>query len=67
MHVDQFRGFEKFSEGRMYFEMPVIMPRICGICPVSHHLVSAKACDGVAGSRRRVRPICCVSCYTWAR
>ena len=49
MHVDQFRGFEKFSEGRMYFEMPVITPRICGICPVSHHLVSAKACDGVAG------------------
>jgi NAD-reducing hydrogenase large subunit len=49
MHVDQFRGFEKFSEGRMYFELPAIMPRICGICPVSHHLVSAKACDGVAG------------------
>jgi NAD-reducing hydrogenase large subunit len=48
-HVDQFRGFEKFSEGRMYFEMPVITPRICGICPVSHHLASVKACDGVAG------------------
>ena len=48
-HVDQFRGFEKFSEGRMYFEMPVITPRICGICPVSHHLASAKACDAVAG------------------
>ncbi|MHB1356846.1 MAG: Ni/Fe hydrogenase subunit alpha [Anaerolineae bacterium] len=49
MHVDQFRGFEKFSEGRMYFEMPVITPRICGICPVSHHLASAKAADRVAG------------------
>jgi NAD-reducing hydrogenase large subunit len=49
MHVDQFRGFEKFSEGRMYFEMPVITPRICGICPVSHHLASVKACDRVAG------------------
>jgi len=48
-HVDQFRGFEKFSEGRMFFEMPVITPRICGICPVSHHLASAKACDQVAG------------------
>ena len=48
-HVDQFRGFEKFSEGRMYFEMPVITPRICGICPVSHHLASVKACDRVAG------------------
>ncbi len=49
MHVDQFRGFEKFSEGRMYYEMPVITPRICGICPVSHHLASAKAADRVAG------------------
>ena len=49
MHVDQFRGFEKFSEGRMFFEMPSITPRICGICPVSHHLVSAKACDMTAG------------------
>ncbi len=49
LHIDQFRGFEKFSEGRPYWEMPVITPRICGICPVSHHLASAKACDGVAG------------------
>lgn len=48
-HVDQFRGFEKFCEGRMFFEMPEITPRICGICPVSHHLAAAKACDGVAG------------------
>ena len=48
-HVDQFRGFEKFSEGRMHFEMPVITPRICGICPVSHHLAAAKACDQVVG------------------
>lgn len=46
-HVDQFRGFEKFSEGRMYYEMPIITPRICGICPVSHHLASAKACDAI--------------------
>ncbi|MFO7698959.1 MAG: Ni/Fe hydrogenase subunit alpha, partial [Anaerolineae bacterium] len=49
LHIDQFRGFEKFSEGRLYFEMPSITPRICGICPVSHHLASVKACDGVAG------------------
>ncbi|HHX64482.1 MAG TPA: Ni/Fe hydrogenase subunit alpha [Chloroflexi bacterium] len=49
LHVDQFRGFEKFSEGRMFYEMPVITPRICGICPVSHHLAAAKACDKVAG------------------
>lgn len=49
LHVDQFRGFEKFSEGRPYYEMPVITPRICGICPVSHHLAAAKAADRVAG------------------
>jgi len=47
--VNEFRGFEKFSEGRPFFEMPQITPRICGICPVSHHLASAKACDRVAG------------------
>jgi len=44
-HVDEFRGLEKFSEGRPYFEMPQITQRICGICPVSHHLASAKACS----------------------
>ncbi len=50
MHVNEFRGFEKFCEGRMVFEMPYITPRICGICPVSHHLASAKAGDKVVGS-----------------
>lgn len=48
-HVNQFRGFEKFCEGRLYFEMPQITPRICGICPVSHHLASAKATDEIIG------------------
>jgi NAD-reducing hydrogenase large subunit len=48
-HVTQLRGFEKFSEGRMFWEMPVITPRICGICPVSHHLASAKAGDAILG------------------
>lgn len=48
-HITQFRGFEKFCEGRMFWEMPVITPRICGICPVSHHLGSAKACDAIIG------------------
>lgn len=48
-HVTQFRGFEKFCEGRVFWEMPVITPRICGICPVSHHLASAKACDAILG------------------
>ena len=49
-HVNEFRGFEKFCEGRMYFEMPSITPRICGICPVSHHLAAAKASDQVIGA-----------------
>jgi len=49
MHVNEIRGFEKFCEGRMYFEMPAITQRICGICPISHHLASAKACDTIAG------------------
>jgi NAD-reducing hydrogenase large subunit len=44
-HVTQFRGFEKFVEGRPLREMPSIMARICGICPVSHLMASGKACD----------------------
>ncbi|MBI5640326.1 MAG: Ni/Fe hydrogenase subunit alpha [Nitrospirae bacterium] len=48
-HVTEFRGFEKFCEGRMLWDMPVITPRICGICPVSHHLAAAKACDDLLG------------------
>jgi len=48
-HIQEFRGFEKFCEGRMVWEMPVITTRICGICPVSHHLASAKACDDLLG------------------
>jgi len=50
LHVNEFRGFEKFCEGRMVFEMPYITPRICGICPVSHHLAAAKAGDAVMGT-----------------
>jgi NAD-reducing hydrogenase large subunit len=48
-HVVEFRGFEKFCEGRFFAEMPQITSRICGICPVSHSLASAKACDAVLG------------------
>ncbi|MBA7614118.1 NAD-reducing hydrogenase HoxS subunit beta [subsurface metagenome] len=48
-HITQVRGFEKFCEGRLFWEMPVITPRICGICPVSHHLASAKAGDMILG------------------
>jgi len=49
LHITQVRGFEKFCEGRLFWEMPVITPRICGICPVSHHLASAKAGDMILG------------------
>lgn len=48
-HVNEFRGFEKFCEGRLFTEMPAITPRICGICPVSHSLSSAKACEMIMG------------------
>lgn len=50
LHVNEFRGFEKFCEGRMVFEMPSITSRICGICPVSHHLAAAKTGDIVMGA-----------------
>ena len=46
-HVTEFRGFEKFCEGRPFWEMPGITGRICGICPVSHLLASAKAGDRI--------------------
>lgn len=46
-HVTQVRGFEKFVEGRPFYEMPAITARICGICPVSHLLASVKACDAI--------------------
>ncbi len=48
-HITQFRGFERFCEGRPFEEMPIITQRICGICPVSHQLASAKACDAILG------------------
>ena len=48
-HILQFRGFEVFSQGRPYEEMPIITQRICGICPISHQLASAKACDAILG------------------
>ncbi|MEI7743519.1 MAG: Ni/Fe hydrogenase subunit alpha [Chloroflexota bacterium] len=50
-HVTQVRGFEKFIEGRPYYEMPSITSRICGICPVSHLLASSKACDAIMAVR----------------
>ena len=50
-HVTQFRGFEKFCEGRPFTEMPSLMARICGICPVSHLIASSKACDALLAVR----------------
>ncbi len=46
-HVVEFRGFEKFCEGRPFWEMPGITARVCGICPVSHLLASAKTGDAI--------------------
>src|SRR6476659_4120593 len=48
-HVTEFRGFETFCRGRPFWEMPVLCARICGICPVSHLLASAKAGDMILG------------------
>jgi NAD-reducing hydrogenase large subunit len=60
--VTQVRGFEKFTEGRPFYEMPGITARICGICPISHALASAKACDAIMALRippaaRRLREL----------
>ncbi len=49
LHIVEFRGFERFIQGRPYWEVPVLVQRLCGICPVSHHLAAAKAMDGIAG------------------
>ncbi|HUT40522.1 MAG TPA: Ni/Fe hydrogenase subunit alpha [Gammaproteobacteria bacterium] len=50
LHIVEFRGFEKFIQGRPYWEIPVMVQRLCGICPVSHHLAAAKALDQVVGA-----------------
>jgi NAD-reducing hydrogenase large subunit len=49
LHIVEFRGFERFIRGRLMWEVPVIVQRLCGICPVSHHLAAAKAMDRIAG------------------
>ena len=50
LHITEFRGFEKFIQGRPYWELPVLVQRLCGICPVSHHLAAAKATDMIVGT-----------------
>jgi NAD-reducing hydrogenase large subunit len=52
LHIVEFRGFEKFIQGRPYWELPVLVQRLCGICPVSHHLAAAKACDMLVGTQQ---------------
>ena len=49
LHIVEFRGFERFIQGRPFWEVPVLVQRLCGICPVSHHLAAAKAMDRIAG------------------
>lgn len=50
LHIVEFRGFERFIQGRPYWEAPVLVQRLCGICPVSHHLAAAKALDQIVGA-----------------
>ncbi|QFY44813.1 Ni/Fe hydrogenase subunit alpha [Candidatus Methylospira mobilis] len=52
LHIVEFRGFERFIQGRPYWELPVMVQRLCGICPVSHHLAAAKAVDQLVGVDR---------------
>ncbi len=52
LHVVEFRGFELFIQGRLFWEIPVLVQRLCGICPVSHHLAAAKAMDVIVGADR---------------
>ena len=52
LHIVEFRGFERFIQGRPYWEVPVTVQRLCGICPVSHHLAASKALDQVVGATR---------------
>ncbi len=63
VNVIELRGFEKFCLGRPVEDMPRITPRICGVCPWSHHLASAKACDAVFGvepppAGKKLRELC---------
>ena len=52
LHIVEFRAFEKFIQGRPYWEVPVMVQRLCGICPVSHHLAASKALDLIVGATK---------------
>ncbi len=52
LHIVEFRGFERFIQGRPFWEIPMVTQRLCGICPVSHHLAAGKAIDMLVGARQ---------------
>ena len=56
LHIVEFRGFERFIQGRPYWDAPVVVQRLCGICPVSHHLAAGKAIDRIAGGHELTSP-----------
>ena len=58
-HVTQFRGFERICEGRPLREMPSLMARICGICPVSHLMARRRRATRSSPSRRRTLALSC--------
>ena len=69
VNVVELRGFEKFCVGRPVEEMPRIVTSICGVCPWSHHLASAKANDAVFGvtpplTGTKLRELCNAIAYT---
>ncbi len=69
VNVVELRGFEKFCIGRPVEELPRIVTSICGVCPWSHHLASAKTNDAVFGvtppsAGRKLRELCNAVAYT---
>ena len=56
LHIVEFRGFERFIQGRPYWEVPTLVQRLCGICPVSHLLAASKACDAFMIGTGRITP-----------
>ncbi len=69
VHIVELRGFEKFCVGRPVEELPRITTSICGVCPWSHHLASAKTCDAVFGveippAARKLRELCNAIAFT---
>lgn len=56
LHIVEFRGFERFIQGRPFWEVPTLVQRLCGICPVSHLLAASKACDPFVIGHQRITP-----------